>query len=195
MLSAFFVTDVRHAFVSVHILLEWEISRKASLVQEKRILPLFSELEYSLNLEHSGGYPCYSGHPGSHIPSREVRIFSRRCPPVLCRARSPTPGTPHPPHLTPSRSIQRLLGQPSQMNNWHSSKNRLLPNGSLIHVTVRYFINGRLGTSDNPLSFQVSSRAKQYQTKSPARSANYMYLCTAVSFKDAPEPGGRRRVN
>ena len=31
----------------------------------------------------------------------------------------------------------------------------LLQNGSLIHVTVRYFINGRLGTSDNPLSFQV----------------------------------------
>ena len=30
MVSAFFVTDVRHAFVSVHILLEWEISRKSS---------------------------------------------------------------------------------------------------------------------------------------------------------------------
>ena len=28
--STFFVTDVRHAFVSVHILLEWEISRKSS---------------------------------------------------------------------------------------------------------------------------------------------------------------------
>ena len=28
--SIFFVTDVRHAFVSVHILLEWEISRKSS---------------------------------------------------------------------------------------------------------------------------------------------------------------------
>ena len=130
-------------------------------LQEKRILPLFSELEYSI--EHSGGYPYYSGHPGSHIPSREVRIFSRRCPPVLCRARSPTPGTTHPPLPTPIRSIQRLLGQPSQMNNWHSSKNRLLQNGSLIHVTVGYFINGLLGTSDNPLSFQVSSRAKQYQ--------------------------------
>ena len=160
-------------------------------LQEKRILPLFSELEYSL--EHSGGYPYYSGHPGSHIPSREVRIFSRRCPPVLCRARSPTPGTPHPLLPTPIRAIERLLGQPSQMNNWHSSKNRLLQNGSLIHVTVRYFINGRLGTSDNPLSFQVSSRAKQYQTKSPARSANSP--CTAVSFKDAPEPEGRRRGN
>ena len=67
-------------------------------LQEKRILPLFSELEYSL--EHSGGYPYHSGHPGSRIPSREVRIFSRRCPSVLCRARSPTPGSPHhtPPH-------------------------------------------------------------------------------------------------
>jgi len=114
-------------------------------LQEKRILPLFSELEYSL--EHSGGYPYYSGHPASHIPSREVRIFSRRCPSVLCRARWPTPGTPHPPLPTPIRTIQRLLGQPSQMNNWwHSSKNRLLQNGSLIHVTVLYFINGRLGT-------------------------------------------------
>ena len=61
-------------------------------LQEKRILPLFSELEYSL--EHSDGYPYYSGHPGSHIPSREVRIFFRRCPPVLCRARSPTPRPP-----------------------------------------------------------------------------------------------------
>ena len=30
LVSAFFVTDVRHAFVSVHILLEWEISRKSS---------------------------------------------------------------------------------------------------------------------------------------------------------------------
>ena len=45
MVSAFFVTDVRHAFVSVHILLEWEISRKSS---GKAYLPLFSELEYSL---------------------------------------------------------------------------------------------------------------------------------------------------
>ena len=30
LVSAFFVTDVRHAFVAVHILLEWEISRKSS---------------------------------------------------------------------------------------------------------------------------------------------------------------------
>ena len=65
-------------------------------LQEKRILPLFSELEYSL--EHSGGYPYYSGHPGSRIPSREVRFLSRRCPSVLCRARSPTPGSTHTPH-------------------------------------------------------------------------------------------------
>ena len=42
--STFFVTDVRHAFVSVHILLEWEISRKSS---GKAYLPLFSELGYS----------------------------------------------------------------------------------------------------------------------------------------------------
>ena len=40
-------------------------------------------------------------------------------------ARNPPPTPPHPPHLF-GRSIQRLLGQPSQMNNWcHSSKNRL----------------------------------------------------------------------
>ena len=46
---------------------------------------------------------------------------------------------------------------------------------------------------ENPLSFQVSSRAKQYQTKSPARSANSPRK--AISFQDAPEPEGRRRVN
>ena len=45
----------------------------------------------------------------------------------------------------------------------------------------------------NPLSFQVSPRAKQYQTKSPARSA--ISLHTAIAFKDAPEPEGRRRGN
>ena len=45
----------------------------------------------------------------------------------------------------------------------------------------------------NPLSFQVSPRAKQYQTKSPARSA--ISLHTAIAFKNAPEPEGRRRVN
>ena len=39
-----------HAFVAVHILLEWEISRKSS---GKAYLPLFSELEYSL--EHTDG--------------------------------------------------------------------------------------------------------------------------------------------
>ena len=119
--------------------------------------------------------------------------YVRQCSAPVCRERSPTPGTPHPSFPTHIQSIQRLLGQPSQMNNWHSSENRLLRNGSLIRVTVRYFMNGRLGTSDNPLSFQVSSRAKQYQTKSPARSANSP--CTAVSFKDAPEPEGRRRGN
>ena len=45
----------------------------------------------------------------------------------------------------------------------------------------------------NPLSFQVSPRAKRDQTKSPARSANSSRK--AISFQDAPEPEGRRRVN
>jgi hypothetical protein len=101
--SAFFVTGVRHAFAAVRILLEWEISRKSS---GKSHLPLFSGLEYSL--EHSDGYPYCLGHPGSRIPSLEVRSVSRRCPPVLCRARSTTPGAPHPPLPTlptPIRSI------------------------------------------------------------------------------------------
>ena len=44
----------------------------------------------------------------------------------------------------------------------------------------------------NPLSFQVSPRAKRDQTKSPARSANSPRK--AISFQDAPEPEGRRRV-
>ena len=91
--STFFVTVVRHAFAyqSTFCL----NGKFPGNLQEKRILPLFSELQYSL--EYSGGYPYYSGHPGSRIPSREVRSFSRRCPPVLCRAWSTTPGTPHPP--------------------------------------------------------------------------------------------------
>ena len=45
----------------------------------------------------------------------------------------------------------------------------------------------------NPLSFQVSPRAKRDQTKSPARSANSPRK--AISFQDAPEPEGRRRGN
>ncbi len=60
------------------------------------------------------------------------------------------------------------------------------------HVTVLFLVNGRIGTYENPGSFQVSPRAKQYQTKSPARSANSP--CTAISFKDAPKPEGRRRA-
>ena len=39
-----------------------------------------------------------------------------------------------------------IIGAREMNNWWHSSKNRLLQNGSLIHVTVLYFINGRLGT-------------------------------------------------
>ena len=111
--STFFVTGVRHSFVAVHILLEWEISRKSS---GKAYLPLFSELGY--NLEHSGGYPYYSGHPGpgSHIPSRELEVCIspedvRQC---SCRARPSTP-----PHLSPHiiiLSTERQLGQSSPMN-------------------------------------------------------------------------------
>ena len=163
-------------------------------LQEKRILPLFSELEYSL--EHSGGYPYYSGHPGSHIPSREVRFLSRRCPSVLCRARSPTPPHPQqtPPHTysvntatagttVSNEQLMALFEKPATAKRFVDTMSCY---SSLFYKRTPRHV-------ENPLSFQVSSRAKQYQTKSPARSANSP--CTAVSFKDAPEPEGRRRGN
>ena len=188
MSSAFFVTGVRHAFVAVHILLEWEISRKSSgkayftAVLGVRIQP--RTLWWISILFRT---PCqpHSKSGGTH--------FLQKMSVSALQGTVTHDRNPHPPLPTPSRSIQRLLGQPSQMNNWHSSKNRLLQNGSLIHVTVLYFVNGRIGTYENPGSFQVSPRAKQYQTKSPARSADS--LCTAISSKDAPKPEGRRGGN
>ena len=87
--SVFFVTDVRHAFVSVHILLEWEIS-------EKRILSLFSELEYSL--EHSGGYPYSLEHSGRYAFSPED---VRQC----------SAGHGHPRQEPPTHPSPHLFGQ------------------------------------------------------------------------------------
>ena len=154
--STFLVTDVRNASVSVRILLEWEISRKCSgkphftavvgVTIQSRTLWWISILFRTPWQPHSesGGTQFLQKMSASTLQG------------MGNHARNPPPTPPHPPHLF-GRIIQRLLGQPSQMNNWHSSKNRLLQNGSLIHVTVRYFINGRLGTSDNPLSFQLSS--------------------------------------
>ena len=43
---------------------------------------------------------------------------------------------------------------------------------------------------ENPLSFQVSSRAKQYQTKSPARSANSPAKQSPSRTRRSPKGGG-----
>ena len=92
LVSTFLVTDVRHASVSVRILLEWEISRKSSGK------PHFTAvLGVTIQSRTLWWISILFRHPGSRIPSREVRSVSRRCQPVLCRARSTTPGAPHPP--------------------------------------------------------------------------------------------------
>jgi hypothetical protein len=164
-------------------------------LQENRILPRFSELEYSL--EHSDGYPYCLGHPGSRIPSREVCSFSRRCPPVLCtslqgtvnHARNPPPTPPHTYSdntatagaTISNEQLMALFEKPATAKRFvDTCYSSLFYKRTPRHV-------------ENPLSFQVSSRAKQYQTKSPARSATSPRK--AISFKDAPEPEGRRRGN
>jgi len=134
------------------------------------------------------------GHPGSRIPSREVRFLSRRCPSVLCRARSPTPAPPQqtPPHTysvntatagttVSNEQLMALFEKPATAKRFVDTCYSSL----FYKRTPRHVVN--------PLSFQVSPRAKRDQTKSPARSANSP--CTAISFKDAPEPEGRRRGN
>ena len=69
LVSTFFMTDVSRAFAAVRILLEF--GKFPGNLQENRILPRFSDLEYSL--EHSDGYPYCLGHPGNRITGREVR--------------------------------------------------------------------------------------------------------------------------
>ena len=119
----FLVTDVRHASVSVHILLEWEISRKSSgkpyftavlgvTIQPRTlwwISILFRTpwhwLAAAFRVERYAFCPedarqCSAGHGQ---PRQEVQ-------------EPPTPPSPPSPHLF-GRTIQRLLGQPSQMNN------------------------------------------------------------------------------
>ena len=109
-------------------------------------------------------------------------------------ARNPPPTPPHPPHLF-GRSIQRLLGQPSQMNNYMMSlfENPAYCKRFMDTCYSSLFCKRTHRHVGNPLSFQVSPRAKRDQTKSPARSANSPRK--AISFQDAPEPEGRRRVN
>ena len=110
--STFLVTDVRHASVSVHILLEWEISRKSS------------------------GKPYFTAVLGVTIQSRTLwwisilfrtpwqphsesggTLFVQKMPVSALQGTVTHARNPRPPLPTPIRSIQRLLGQPSQMNN------------------------------------------------------------------------------
>jgi len=115
--SIFFVTDVRHAFVSVHILLEWEISRKSSgkayftAVLGVRIQP--RTLWWISILFRT---PCqpHSKSGGTHF-LQKMSVSALQG--TVTHARNPPPT---PPHLF-GRSIQRLLGQPSQMNNYMMS--------------------------------------------------------------------------
>jgi len=112
LVSAFFVTDVRHAFVAVHILLEWEISRKSSgkayftAVLGVRIQP--RTLWWISILFRT---PCqpHSKSGGTHF-LQKMSVSALQG--TVTHARNP-----HPPLPTPIRTIQRLLGQPSQMNN------------------------------------------------------------------------------
>ena len=188
MSSAFFVTGVRHAFVAVHILLEWEISRKSS---GKAYLPLFSELEYSL--EHSGGSilfrtPCqpHSKSGGTHLLQKmsvsalQGTVTHARNPP-LTPSHTYSDNTATAVATVSNEQLMALFEKPATAKRFvDTCCSSLFYKRTPRHV-------------ENPLSFQVSSRAKQYQTKSPARSANSPR--TAISFKDAPEPEGRRRGN
>ena len=113
--SIFFVTDVRHAFVTVYILLESENSRKSSgkpyftaglgVRIQPRTLWWISILFRTPWQPHSesGGTLFVQKMPVSALQG------------TVTHASPPPP--PNKPLPTPIRSIQRLLGQPSQMNN------------------------------------------------------------------------------
>ena len=182
MVSALFVTDVRHAFVAVRILLEWEISRKSS------------------------GKPYFTAVLGVTIQSRTLWWIS-----ILFR----TPWQPHSEsggtQFLQKMSASALQGTVNHTRNPsptppHTYSDNTATAGATVSneqlmalfekpATAKGFVDTCYSSLfykrtprhvENPLSFQVSSRAKQYQTKSPARSANCP--CPAVSFKDAPEP-------
>ena len=188
MVSAFFVTDVRHAFVAVHILLEWEISRKSSgkayftAVLGVRIQP--RTLWWISILFRT---PCqpHSKSGGTHF-LQKMSVSALQG--TVTHARNPPPTPPHTYSdntatagaTVSNEQLMALFEKPATAKRFVDTCY-----SSLFYKRTPRHVR-------NPLSFQVSPRAKQYQTKSPARSA--ISLHTAIAFKDAPEPEGRRRV-
>jgi len=189
LVSAFFVTDVRHAFVAVHILLEWEISRKSSgkayftAVLGVRIQP--RTLWWISILFRT---PCqpHSKSGGTHF-LQKISVSALQG--TVTHARNPQPTRPHTYSDNTATAVATVSNeQLMALFEKPATAKRFVDTcySSLFYKRTPRHVR-------NPLSFQVSPRAKQYQTKSPARSA--ISLHTAIAFKDAPEPEGRRRGN
>ena len=98
LVSAFFVTAVRHAFVSVHILLEWEISRKSSgkayftAVLGVRIQP---RTLWLISILFRTPWQAHSESGGTHLLQKMSASALHLVQGTVTHARNPAPTPPH----------------------------------------------------------------------------------------------------